>query len=94
MTGNDHYMTAERLLALVTLDDDVIENQPNVIAAAQVHATLAMVYACNRAQTEAYGLLRAMLDEAGDRREAAEPGPDPMPSPGMPVGVPWPGEGR
>lgn len=46
MTGPEHYRQAERLIAAVTLDDGhLIEDDPNVIALAQVHATLALAAA-------------------------------------------------
>jgi hypothetical protein len=46
--GPSHYQMAERLLTVVTeIDHDdvtpLVRNQPEVIAAAQVHATLALV---------------------------------------------------
>lgn len=44
-TGNDHYQEAERLLLLAQMEDGAIDAavQAQRIAAAQVHATLALV---------------------------------------------------
>lgn len=72
MTGAEHYAEAERLLALA--DGDVSENWPvqtgerkaDILAAAQVHATLAQVAATIDASTDCgYAGWRAVT--AGDQ---------------------------
>ena len=46
MTGQEHYSTAERLLSRVMLDEYTVESgYESEIAAAQVHATLALAAA-------------------------------------------------
>lgn len=47
MTGPEHYAAAERLLEWVALSpaEDVQDNAPVALAAAQVHATLALAAA-------------------------------------------------
>ena len=75
MNGEQHYIEAERILEQITLPTPsgrrVLAEGilPQQTALAQVHATLALVYAANRAQTEAYGLLRAMIDARDEERD-------------------------
>lgn len=75
MTGNEHFTEAEKLIAAVSKRMDsggflnTEQTQSRLLAEAQVHATLALVYAANRAQTEAHGLLMAMLEREAELAE-------------------------
>lgn len=69
--GNEHFIEAERLLT-VGAGQRGSDMDRACTLAAQVHATLALVWAANRAQTEAYGLLRLIIDDARERAEARE----------------------
>ena len=65
MTGPEHYAEAQRLIEWAGgpgSDGHAPEARAEAIGTAQVHATLAQVYAHNRATTELTGLLNAMLD--------------------------------
>jgi hypothetical protein len=68
MTGPEHYREAEQILNPGEYED--MEMTPFHVALAQVHATLAGVYAHNRATTELTGLLQAMLDQIRELHEA------------------------
>jgi hypothetical protein len=61
MTGLEHYAEAERLL---------VTNEAEAVARAQVHATLAAVWAHNRTTTELSNLLNTFLDQIREAREA------------------------
>ena len=63
MTGPEHFDCATRCIAEVTPPGiPPFLNSTEMLALAQVHATLALVWAANRAQTETYGLLRSLID--------------------------------
>lgn len=75
MTGPDHYREAERLIAAVTLDGThpdgsplIRSDEPQTIALAQVHATLALA-AATGVNDGQYGMLpedhTAWIDAAG-----------------------------
>ena len=73
MTGSEHYEEAQTLLAMaseqaaaIAVDDPTAgpPGEPALsVATALVHATLAAVYAHNRATTELTGLLRLLIDQ-------------------------------
>lgn len=63
MTGLEHYQTAEDLLRSPNLDAQGVAEAP-------AHATLALVWAHNRTQTELNSLLHTMLDQIREHREA------------------------
>lgn len=69
MTGNEHFIAAESALAEM---DGVVLSAAETIAWAQLHATLALVWAFNRMQTEAHGLQQYMADRLIEIAEAAE----------------------
>ena len=60
MTGPDHYLAAERLIALAQSEHNR-DLRTSLHARAQVHATLAVAYAHNRTTTELIGLMQALL---------------------------------
>lgn len=68
MTGKEHFIYAEQSLKNM---DGITLSAAEAIAFAQVHATLALVWVANRAQTEVHGLLMAMLDREAERADAA-----------------------
>ena len=78
MTGPEHYKAAEEHLGILLIEKDpdgwrdALQSGELAVAlqAAQVHATLAGVYAHNRATTELTGLLHAMLDQIRELRES------------------------
>lgn len=81
MTGPEHYREAERLLAEVATDDggiDFGDVGDEYVAAAQVHATLALAAATALHKSE--GPERADLDDADWMRAASEYA-DRMPAP-------------
>lgn len=75
MTGPEHYREAERLLAAATDDDGDIQTDDgmtaNILAAAQVHATLAHAAATAIPQTRAHTLadMKAWSAVAGTRSD-------------------------
>lgn len=78
MTGPDHYTEAERLLAGVTMDAThpdgsavIRSDEPETIAAAQVHATLALA-AATALGREGEGRTQPSKDKAAWFAVAAE----------------------
>jgi len=82
MNGPQHFEEAENLLAMASETRCAIQagdptagppDEPALLVAeAQAHATLAGVYAHNRATTELIALLQTVLGELRETREAAE----------------------
>jgi hypothetical protein len=76
MTGPEHYREAERLLDAATDNDGDIQTDggmtANILAAAQVHATLAQAAAIAIPQTRAQILaeMKAWADVAGTRSDS------------------------
>lgn len=66
MTGNDHFRYAEQSLQNIA---GATLSTAEAIAFAQVHATLALVWAVNRMQTDAHGLQQYMADLIVERAE-------------------------
>jgi hypothetical protein len=79
MSGPEHFAEAERLIGAITKPDALLPtsrvllpgDHGDVLALAQIHATLSGVYAHNRATTELTGLLHVMFDQIREAREAA-----------------------
>lgn len=67
MTGNEHFIAASK--ALEKLHGCVLSTS-DAIALAQVHATLALVFAVNRMQTDANAVQRYMAETILEREEA------------------------
>jgi hypothetical protein len=76
VTAVEHYLEAEEKLRLARQiaqpesghsDEEACVLVGLALQRAQVHATLALVAAANRAQTEAYGLLRTIIDAREER---------------------------
>jgi hypothetical protein len=68
MTGPEHYREAERLLKVVSEHHGVVQGMDRVLAAAQVHATLAHAAATALAEGGAGGM---HIRDVEDWHEAA-----------------------